>query len=214
MGHVDHGKTTILDAFRNSNVVSKEAGGITQHIGAYQINKNDKKITFIDTPGHEAFSNMRARGSKTTDIIILVVAADDGLKPQTIESISHAKAAKVPIILAINKIDLPAADPDKIRNELLQHEIIVEKLSGDVLDVEISALKKTNLEKLENAIHLQADLLNLTANPKRSARGVVIESKLEKGRGSVATVLVQKGTLKVGDIFVSGSESGKSKSIN
>ena len=213
MGHVDHGKTTILDAFRNSNVVSKEAGGITQHIGAYQINKNDKKITFIDTPGHEAFSNMRARGSKTTDIIILVVAADDGLKPQTIESISHAKAAKVPIILAINKIDLPAADPDKIRNELLNHEIIVEKLSGDVLDVEISALKKTNLEKLENAIHLQADLLNLTANPKRSARGVVIESKLEKGRGSVATVLVQKGTLKVGDIFVSGSEWGKVKAL-
>ncbi|MDP6388236.1 MAG: GTP-binding protein, partial [Candidatus Pacebacteria bacterium] len=163
MGHVDHGKTTILDAFRNSNVVSKEAGGITQHIGAYQINKNDKKITFIDTPGHEAFSNMRARGSKTTDIIILVVAADDGLKPQTIESISHAKAAKVPVILAINKIDLPAADPDKIRNELLKYEIIVEKLSGDVLDVEISALKKTNLEKLESAIHLQADLLNLTA---------------------------------------------------
>ena len=213
MGHVDHGKTTILDAFRNSNVVSKEAGGITQHIGAYQTNKNDKKITFIDTPGHEAFSNMRARGSKTTDIIILVVAADDGLKPQTIESISHAKAAKVPMILAINKIDLPAADPDKIRNELLNHEIIVEKLSGDVLDVEISALKKTNLEKLENAIHLQADLLNLTANPKRSARGVVIESKLEKGRGSVATVLVQKGTLKVGDIFVSGSEWGKVKAL-
>jgi translation initiation factor IF-2 len=156
---------------------------------------------------------MRARGSKTTDIIILVVAADDGLKPQTIESISHAKAAKVPIILAINKIDLPAADPDRIRNELLNHEIIVEKLSGDVLDVEISALKKINLEKLENAIHLQADLLNLKANPKRSARGVVIESKLEKGRGSVATVLVQKGTLKVGDIFVSGSEWGKVKAL-
>ncbi|HJO13345.1 MAG TPA: translation initiation factor IF-2, partial [Alphaproteobacteria bacterium] len=213
MGHVDHGKTTILDAFRNSNVVSKEAGRITQHIGAYQIKKNDKKITFIDTPGHEAFSNMRARGSKTTDIIILVVAADDGLKPQTIESISHAKAAKVPIILAINKIDLPAADPDKIRNELLNYEIIVEKLSGDVLDVEISALEKTNLEKLENAIHLQADLLNLSANPKRSARGVVIESKLEKGRGSVATVLVQKGTLKVGNIFVSGSEWGKVKAL-
>ena len=213
MGHVDHGKTTILDAFRNSSVVSKEAGGITQHIGAYQINKNDKKITFIDTPGHEAFSNMRARGSKTTDIIILVVAADDGLKPQTIESISHAKAAKVPIILAINKIDLPAADPNKIRNELLNHEVIVEKLSGDVLDVEISALKKTNLEKLENAIHLQADLLNLTANPNRSARGVVIESKLEKGRGSVATVLVQKGTLRVSDIFVSGSEWGKVKAL-
>ena len=213
MGHVDHGKTTILDAFRNSNVVSKEAGGITQHIGAYQINKNDNKITFIDTPGHEAFSNMRARGSKTTDIIILVVAADDGLKPQTIESISHAKAAKVPIILAINKIDLPAADPDRIRNELLNHEIIVEKLSGDVLDVEISALKKINLDKLEDAIHLQADLLDLKANPQRSARGVIIESKLEKGRGPVATVLVQKGTLKVGNIFVSGSEWGKVKAL-
>ncbi len=213
MGHVDHGKTSILDAFRNSNVVSGESGGITQHIGAYQINNNDKKITFIDTPGHAAFSNMRARGSKTTDLIILVVAADDGLKPQTIESISHAKAAKVPMIIAINKIDLPAADPDKVRNELLSHEIVVEKLSGEVLDVEISALKKTNLEKLEEAIHLQADLLNLNANPNRSARGSIIESKLEKGRGSVATVLVQKGTLKIGDIFVSGYEWGKVKAL-
>ena len=213
MGHVDHGKTSILDAFRNSNVVSGESGGITQHIGAYQINNNNKKITFIDTPGHAAFSNMRARGSKTTDLIILVVAADDGLKPQTIESISHAKAAKVPMIIAINKIDLPAADPDKVRNELLSHEIVVEKLSGEVLDVEISALKKTNLEKLEEAIHLQADLLNLNANPNRSARGSIIESKLEKGRGSVATVLVQKGTLKIGDIFVSGSEWGKVKAL-
>jgi len=213
MGHVDHGKTSILDAFRNSNVVSGESGGITQHIGAYQINNNNKKITFIDTPGHAAFSNMRARGSKTTDLIILVVAADDGLKPQTIESISHAKAANVPIIIAINKIDLPAADPDKVRNELLSHEVVVEKLSGDVLDVEISALKKTNLEKLEEAIHLQADLLNLRANPNRSARGSIIESKLEKGRGSVATVLVQKGTVKIGDIFVSGSEWGKVKAL-
>ena len=213
MGHVDHGKTSILDAFRNSNVVSGESGGITQHIGAYQINNKDKKITFIDTPGHAAFSNMRARGSKTTDLIILVVAADDGLKPQTIESISHAKAANVPIIIAINKMDLPAADPDKVRNELLNHEIVVEKLSGDVLDVEISALKKTNLEKLEEAIHLQSDLLNLNANPNRSARGSIIESKLEKGRGSVATVLVQKGTLKIGDIFVSGSEWGKVKAL-
>ncbi len=213
MGHVDHGKTSILDVFRNSNLVSEESGGITQHIGAYQINKNDKKITFIDTPGHEAFSNMRARGSKTTDIIILVVAADDGLKPQTIESISHAKAANVPIIIAINKIDLPAAEPDKVRNDLLNHEIIVEKLSGDVLDVEISALKKINLDKLEDAIHLQADLLDLKANPQRSARGVIIESKLEKGRGPVATVLVQKGTLKVGNIFVSGSEWGKVKAL-
>jgi len=213
MGHVDHGKTSILDAFRNSNVVSGEAGGITQHIGAYQINNNNKKITFIDTPGHAAFSNMRARGAKTTDIIILVVAADDGLKPQTIESIAHAKSANVPIIVAINKIDLPAANPDKVREELLSHEVIVEKLSGEVLDVEVSALKKTNLDKLENAIHLQSDLLNLKANPNRSCRGVIIESKLEKGRGSVATVLVQKGTLNIGDIFVSGSEWGKVKAL-
>ena len=213
MGHVDHGKTSILDAFRNTNVVSGEAGGITQHIGAYQIEHNDKKITFIDTPGHAAFSNMRARGSKTTDIIILVVAADDGLKPQTKESISHAKAANVPIIVAINKMDLPAADADKVRNELLSEEIIVEKLSGEVLDVEISALKKTNLDKLTEVILLQADLLNLKANPNKSARGVIIESKLDKGRGPVATVLVQKGTLKIGDIFVSGSEWGKVKAL-
>ncbi len=213
MGHVDHGKTSILDAFRSSNVVAGESGGITQHIGAYQINNNNKKITFIDTPGHAAFSNMRARGSKTTDIIILVVAADDSLKPQTIESIAHAKAAKVPIIIAINKIDLPTADADKVRNDLLTQEIIVEKLQGEVLDVEISALKKINLDKLEEAIHLQSDILNLKANPNRSARGVIIESKLEKGRGSVATVLVQKGTLKVSDIFVSGSEWGKVKAL-
>ncbi|MDC3022022.1 translation initiation factor IF-2 [Pelagibacteraceae bacterium] len=213
MGHVDHGKTSLLDAFRESNVVSGEAGGITQHIGAYQINNNNKKITFIDTPGHAAFSNMRARGSKTTDIVILVVAADDGIKPQTIESIAHAKTAEVPIIVAINKIDLPGADPDKVRNELLSHEVIVEKLSGEVLDIEVSATKGTNLDKLEEAIHLQADLLNLKANPNRKARGSVIESKLEKGRGSVATVLVQKGTLKVSDIFVSGSEWGKVKAL-
>ncbi len=213
MGHVDHGKTSILDAFRNSNVVSGESGGITQHIGAYQIGKDDNKITFIDTPGHAAFSNMRARGAKTTDIIILVVAADDSLKPQTIESIAHAKAANVPLIVAINKIDLPNADPEKVRNDLLNHEIIVEKLSGDVLDVEISATKKTNLEKLEETILLQSGLLNLKANPNRSARGSIIESKLEKGRGSVATVLVQKGTLKVSDIFVSGSEWGKVKAL-
>ena len=213
MGHVDHGKTSILDAFRSSNVVAGESGGITQHIGAYQINNNSKKITFIDTPGHAAFSNMRARGSKTTDIIILVVAADDGLKPQTVESIAHAKAANVPIIIAINKIDLPASNPDKIRQDLLSHDIIVEKMSGEILDVEVSALKKTNLNKLEEAIHLQADLLNLKANPNRSARGVIIESKLEKGRGSVATVLVQKGSLKIGDIFVSGSEWGKVKAL-
>ncbi len=213
MGHVDHGKTSILDALRSSNVVAGESGGITQHIGAYQIGENNKKITFIDTPGHAAFSNMRARGAKTTDIIILVVAADDSLKPQTIESISHAKAANVPIIVAINKIDLPNIDIEKVRQDLLNHEIIVEKLSGEVLDVEVSAIKKTNLDKLKEAILLQADLLNLKANPKRSARGVIIESKLEKGRGSVATVLVQKGTLKVSDIFVSGSEWGKVKAL-
>ena len=213
MGHVDHGKTSILDAFRSSNVVGGEAGGITQHIGAYQIGENDKKITFIDTPGHAAFSNMRARGAKTTDIIILVVAADDSLKPQTIESIVHAKAANVPIIVAINKIDLPGVDTDKVRQDLLSHEVIVEKLSGDVLDVEVSALKKINLDKLKEAILLQANILNLKANPKRTARGSIIESKLEKGRGSVATVLVQKGTLKVSDIFVSGSEWGKVKAL-
>tara|TARA_Y100001970_G_C14252617_1_gene872939 strand:+ start:4045 stop:6270 length:2226 start_codon:yes stop_codon:yes gene_type:complete len=213
MGHVDHGKTTILDAFRESNVVAGESGGITQHIGAYQIGEKENRITFIDTPGHAAFSNMRARGAKTTDLIILVVAADDSLKPQTIESISHAKAAGVPIIVAINKIDLPNIDPDKVRQDLLTHEIIVEKLSGEVLDVEISALKKINLDKLKEAILLQAGILDLKANPNRSARGSIIESKLEKGRGSVATVLVQKGTLKVSDIFVSGSEWGKVKAL-
>ena len=213
MGHVDHGKTSILDAFRSSNVVAGESGGITQHIGAYQIGDKNKKITFIDTPGHAAFSNMRARGAKTTDIIILVVAADDSLKPQTIESIAHAKAAKVPIIVAINKIDLPNIDTDKVRQDLLTQEIIVEKLSGDVLDVEVSATKKINLDKLKESILLQADILNLKANPNRAARGSIIESKLEKGRGSVATVLVQKGTLKVSDIFVSGSEWGKVKAL-
>ena len=213
MGHVDHGKTSILDAFRSSNVVAGESGGITQHIGAYQIGEKDKKITFIDTPGHAAFSNMRARGAKTTDIVILVVAADDSLKPQTIESIAHAKAANVPIIVAINKIDLPNIDTEKVRQDLLTQEIVVEKLSGDVLDVEVSAIKKTNLDKLKEAILLQADILNLKANPNRSARGSIIESKLEKGRGPVATVLVQKGTLKVSDIFVSGSEWGKVKAL-
>ena len=213
MGHVDHGKTSILDALRNSNVVSVETGGITQHIGAYQTNNNGKIITYIDTPGHEAFSNMRSRGAKTTDIIVLVVAANDSVKPQTVEAISHAKAANVPIIVAINKIDLPSADPDKVRNDLLSHGIIVEKLSGDVLDVELSALKKQNLDKLEGALHLQAELLKLQANPNRHARGVIIESKLDKGRGAVATLLVQKGTARLGDIFVSGSKSGKIKAL-
>ena len=213
MGHVDHGKTSILDALRSSNVVSSEVGGITQHIGAYQSNNNNKLITYIDTPGHEAFSSMRSRGAKTTDIIVLVIAANDSIKPQTIEAISHAKAAKVPIIIAINKIDLSSSDSNKVRNDLLNHEIVVEKLSGDVLDVEVSALKKLNLEKLEEAIHLQAELLKLSSNPNRSARGVIIESKLDKGRGAVATVLVQKGTLNVGDIFISGSKMGKVKAL-
>ncbi len=213
MGHVDHGKTSLLDSLRESNIVSGEAGGITQHIGAYQVNHKNNVITFIDTPGHEAFSSMRARGSQSTDIVILVVAADDGLKPQTIESIVHAKAAKVPIIVAINKIDLQNAEPDKIRNDLLSHEIVVEKLSGDILDVEVSATQKLNLDKLKEAIILQSDILDLKANPNRPARGVIIESKLEKGRGSVATVLVQKGRLKVSDIFVSGSEWGKVKAL-
>lgn len=213
MGHVDHGKTSILDALRNSNVVSGEAGGITQHIGAYQTNNNNKIITYIDTPGHEAFSNMRSRGARITDIIVLVVAANDSVKPQTIEAITHAKNAKVPIIVAINKIDLPSADPDKVRKDLLSHEIIVEKLNGDVLEVEISALKKLNLDKLEETLLLQAELLKLRANPNRSARGVIIESKLDKGRGAIATMLVQKGTAKVGDIFVSGSKWGKVKAL-
>ncbi len=213
MGHVDHGKTSLLDAIRETKVVDGESGGITQHIGAYQISKSGKKITFIDTPGHSAFANMRARGAETTDIIILVVAANDSLKPQTVESIAHAKAAKVPMIVAINKIDLDSSDPEKVRNDLLSQEVIVEKLSGEVLDVEISALKKINLDKLLDAIHLQSDLLDLKANPNRSARGIILESKLEKGRGSVATVLVQKGTLKIGDIFVSGSNLGKVKAL-
>ncbi len=213
MGHVDHGKTSILDSLRSSNVISDEAGGITQHIGAYQTKNNNKIITYIDTPGHAAFSNMRSRGAKTTDIIVLVVAADDGVKPQTIEAISHAMAAKVPIIVAINKIDLSSADPDKVRKDLLNHEIIVEKLSGDVLDVEVSALKKINLDKLEEAINLQAELLKLRANPNRNARGTIIESRLDKGRGAVATILVQKGTTKVGDIFISGSKWGKIKAL-
>ena len=214
MGHVDHGKTSILDFIRKSDTASKEAGGITQHIGAYQIVTNDnKKITFIDTPGHEAFSSMRARGARTTDIVVLAVAADDGIKPQTIEAISHAKAAGVPIIVAINKIDKVGSDPDKVRNELLRHEVIVEKMSGDIQDVEISATKGTNIEKLIEAIQLQSEILNLKANPNRKARAVVIESRLEKGRGPVATVLIQKGTLKIGDVFVSGSVWGKVRAL-
>ena len=214
MGHVDHGKTSLLDAIRGANVVSGEAGGITQHIGAYQVALPDKsKVTFLDTPGHEAFTEMRARGANVTDIVVLVVAADDGLKPQTIEAINHTKAAGVPMIVAINKIDKPDSKPQKVREELLQHEIIVEDMGGDVQDVEVSALKKTNLDKLLEAIQLQAEILELKANPDRPAEGTVVEAKLDKGRGPLATVLVQRGTLKVGDVIVVGAASGKVRAM-
>ncbi len=214
MGHVDHGKTSLLDVIRETDVVSGEAGGITQHIGAYQIElEGGGKITFIDTPGHEAFTEMRARGAQVTDIVVLVVAADDGVKPQTIEAIDHAKAAKVPIIVAINKIDREGADPNRVRNELLQHEVIVEKLSGEILDVEVSATKKTNLDKLKDAILLQAEVMELMANPDRTAEGVVIEAKLDKGRGPVATGLIRRGTMKIGDIVVAGSTWGKVRAL-
>ncbi|NTS30834.1 translation initiation factor IF-2 [Phyllobacterium sp. BT25] len=213
MGHVDHGKTSLLDAIRHANVVSGEAGGITQHIGAYQVEQNGQKITFIDTPGHAAFTAMRARGAQATDIAILVVAADDSVMPQTIESINHAKAAGVPIIVAINKIDKPSADPQKVRNGLLQHEVFVESMGGETLDVEVSAKTGAGLEKLLEAILLQAEILDLRADPHRTAEGVVIEAKLERGRGSVATVLVQKGTLHPGDIIVAGSEWGRVRAL-
>jgi translation initiation factor IF-2 len=214
MGHVDHGKTSLLDAIRGANVVSGEAGGITQHIGAYQVSLPDKsKITFLDTPGHEAFTEMRQRGANVTDIVVLVVAADDGLKPQTVEAINHTKAAGVPMIVAINKIDKPGANPQKVREELLQHEILVEDMGGEVQDVEVSALKKTNLDGLLEAISLQAELLELKANPDRSAEGAVVEAKLDKGRGPLATVLVQRGTLRVGDVFVVGAVPGKVRAM-
>lgn len=215
MGHVDHGKTSLLDALRESDVANHEAGGITQHIGAYQVTTSGGNvITFIDTPGHAAFTEMRARGAKVTDIVILCVAADDGIMPQTIEAIHHAKAAGVPIIVAVNKIDKEGSNPDRIKTDLLSHDIQVEDMGGDVLCIPVSALKRTNLDKLLEAILLQAELLDLKSNPDRPAEGVVIESKMEQGRGSVATVLVQRGTLKVGDIFVAGAEWGRVRALN
>ncbi|MFN7101236.1 MAG: translation initiation factor IF-2, partial [Pseudorhizobium sp.] len=213
MGHVDHGKTSLLDAIRHANVVSGEAGGITQHIGAYQVEQNGQKITFIDTPGHAAFTAMRARGAQATDIAILVVAADDSVMPQTIESINHAKAAGVPIIVAINKIDKPTANPDKVRQQLLQHEVFVESMGGEVLDVEVSAKNRTNLDKLLEAILLQSEILDLKANPNRTAEGMVIEAQLDRGRGPVATVLVQKGTLRPGQILVAGDQWGRVRAL-
>ena len=213
MGHVDHGKTSLLDAIRNANVVSGEAGGITQHIGAYQVEHDGQLISFIDTPGHEAFTSMRARGAQITDIAILVVAADDSVMPQTIESISHAKAAEVPIIVAINKMDKPEADANKVKTELLQHEVFVEDMGGETQSVEVSALKGMNLDGLLEAIVLQAELLELRANPNRPGEGVVIEAKLDKGRGPVATVLVNRGTLNTGDIIIAGDEWGRVRAL-
>jgi len=213
MGHVDHGKTSVLDVLRSANVVSGEFGGITQHIGAYQIESQSNKLTFIDTPGHAAFTEMRARGSKLTDVVVLVVAADDGVKPQTVESIKHAKAANVPIVVAINKCDLPDADPQKIKNQLLEHELIAEDLSGDTLMVEISATTKLNLDKLVEAIILQAEILDLKTDFESKATGIVLESKIDVGRGPVATIIITTGTLKKGDFFVSGLRWGKVRAI-
>jgi translation initiation factor IF-2 len=214
MGHVDHGKTSLLDALRQTDVASGEAGGITQHIGAYQVHlKSGKAITFLDTPGHEAFTQMRARGAKATDIVVLVVAADDSVMPQTIEAIHHSKAAGVPIVVAINKCDKPQANPQKVRQELLSHEIVVEQMGGDVQSIEVSAKTRKGLDALEEAILLQSEILDLKANPARRAEGVVVEAKLERGRGSVATVLVQRGTLHVGDVFVAGSAWGRVRAL-
>lgn len=214
MGHVDHGKTSLLDALRSTNVAGKEAGGITQHIGAYQVHlQNGQRVTFIDTPGHAAFTEMRARGAQITDIVILVVAANDGIMPQTIEAIRHAKAAGVPIVVAINKIDVPGANPQKVRTDLLNHEVVVESMGGDVLAVEVSAKKRINLEQLVEAVLLQAEVLDLKANPNRMAEGTIVEAKMEKGRGSVATVLVRRGTLRQGDVFVAGNDWGRVRAL-
>jgi translation initiation factor IF-2 len=214
MGHVDHGKTSLLDALRATDVAAHEAGGITQHIGAYQVTMpSGKKITFIDTPGHEAFTAMRARGASVTDLVVLVVAADDGIMPQTVEAIHHAKAAGVPILVAINKIDKPEANPQRVRQELLKHELVPEEMGGDVLTVEVSAKQRTNLDRLEETILLQAEVLELKANAERPAEGVVVEARVERGRGPVATVLVRRGTLRVGDIFVTGREWGRVRAL-
>jgi translation initiation factor IF-2 len=214
MGHVDHGKTSLLDSLRNTNIVSGEYGGITQHIGAYQVKtEKDQVITFIDTPGHAAFTQMRARGSKITDIVVLVIAADDGIKPQTIEAIKHSKAAKVPIIVAINKCDLPNKNISKIKNDLMQYELIAEDLSGDTLFVEVSATKKTNLDKLKETIILQSEILDLKSLNSGPASGVVLESKIDKGKGPVSTILISNGLLKKGDHFVCGNTWGKVRAI-
>ena len=213
MGHVDHGKTSLLDALRNTNVTSKESGGITQHIGAYQIQHKNNPITFLDTPGHAAFSNIRSRGANLTDLVVLVVAANDSVKPQTIEAISHAKAAKVPIVLAINKMDLPDVDPSIVRNDLLTHEVVVESYSGDVLETEISAIKKTNLEKLLDNILLQVEILDLNVEHNKLAEAIVVESKIETGKGPVATVIVKNGTFKEGDHFTCGSSYGRVRAL-
>src|SRR5690242_8578675 len=214
LGHVDHGKTSLLDAIRQTDIAAHEAGGITQHIGAYQVVRpSGQRITFIDTPGHAAFTEMRARGANLTDIVILVVAADDGIMQQTIEAINHAKAAQVPIIVAINKIDKPDARPERIRQELLQHGLVPEELGGEVQTVEVSAKEKINLDKLEESVLLQAEILELKANPDRPGTGTVIEARLERGRGAVATLLVQRGTIRVGDIFVAGTEWGRVRAL-